>query len=295
MEPLLKAVGGKRWLASKLAMEIMAISPELYVEPFVGGGAVTLTLPPSLTKIVADTNQAFIEVWRALRTYKPAAIAAELGLVYHTYPDTAFGYTKAKEELNEYLCIGRTLPASDRPVPLFLEPSYLPSLRFVALVLYVNARCFNGLWRVNSHGGMNVPWAKYKNPRRLTTRDLAGYHAALASTSTLCADFRQVLAALPQLPRAGRAKITIYADPPYDGTFASYTADSFDETDQRDLARWLKYNADLGMRVWTTNADTPLIRELYAWARIEAIDEYHSVGATGNRRGQRSCLLIRSH
>lgn len=292
MEPFIKAVGGKRWLASKLASEILAASPKLYVEPFVGGGAVALTLSPALPKIVADANPAFIAVWRALRAYAPEALLAELAQVYKAYPDTAFGYVQAREAIGAYLQEARPL-ARDQPIDP-ATPLALPPLRFAALTLYLNARCFNGLWRVNSASLMNTPWGRRKQPRRLTAAELRAYQYALTATQAVCADFRQVLAGLAKLPRADRSHIAIYADPPYDGTFTGYVAEGFDETDQRDLARWLKYAADLGMRVWATNADTPLIRELYAWAHIEAITEMHVVGAKGSCRGERNCLLIRN-
>lgn len=296
MEPFVKAVGGKGWLAAKLAAEIMAAHPELYVESFVGGGAVALTLSPSIRKIIADANPALIEIWRVLKMYKPELLLIELVRVYAQYADTAFGYAGARDELNGYLSVYRPWPPGAIPLPAALvESCDLPPPRFAALALYIGARCYNGLWRVNQRGLMNVPWGKYKKPRRLTLGELRVYHEILVNTTAVCADFRQVFASVAALPRADRTKIAVYADSPYDGMFDGYTAEGFDEVDQRDLARWLQYLSVIGIHVWATNADTPLIREIYAWAKVEAITEYHSVAAKGNRRGDRGCLLIRSH
>lgn len=289
MEPFLKAVGGKRWCSAQLAAEIMQIEPALYVEPFVGGGAVALALAPGLDKLVYDANPAFAAVWQLLRRHRPEEVLSELNAVERLYSNSAFGYTQAKDKLNEYLTGG-------------VDPRGPARQRFAALVLYINARSFNGLWRVNQEGAFNVPWGKYKQPRRLTLADLTTYHYALTTIAAECLDFRVAFKRLcsPQY-RGIRRQIAIFADPPYDSipdaqgqrAFVNYTAEGFKVADQRDLAQWLAYLARLGMRVWTTNADTPLIREIYAWAKIETITEYHSVGANSAGRGQRKCLLIR--
>lgn len=294
MEPILKAVGGKRWLSAKLAAEIMAMQPALFVEAFVGGGAVTLALPPTLPKVISDTNPAFAQVWAVVKARKPEEVYEGLRVVERQYPNTGFGYAQAVNDINQYL-----RSQAFNPLRLGAE-----SLRFAALTLYVNARSFNGLWRVAKRDGcFNVPWGKYKNPRRVLLEEITAFHRALANVNVVNLDFRRVLQLVcGEDFRAQRQKIAVYLDPPYDSTpdeqgrktFVSYTREGFDDQDQRDLADWAKYVAGLGMRVWASNADTPLIRELYSWAKIETVTEFHSVGATGGRRGDRSCLLIRS-
>jgi DNA adenine methylase len=286
MDPFLKCVGGKRWLATKLVPEIMGHNPRLYVEPFGGGGAVALTLPPELEKWVSDLNVAFVAVWHALKCNPSEQVLIELHRVERAYPNTGFGFVKAVEALNEALAKPDLFKAID--------------LRLAALTLYVNVRCYNGLWRVNKRGLFNVPWGKYKTPRRFTLGEIKEYHQILQNVHAEVLDFREQFERLMQdKHRAYRNRIVVYADPPYDsieagGAFTSYTAQGFDEGDQRDLAAWLRYLSERGMRVFATNADTPLIRELYAWASIEEVIEQHSVGATAARRGGRKCLLIRS-
>lgn len=279
MEPFLKAVGGKRWLSARLAAEIMQIKPTLYVEPFAGGGAVSLAISAAVPKLISDTNPAFIAVWRALKLLPAELILAAIQATEKKYPNTGLGYAQARIAMNEHP--GLTIDQ--------------PSAEFAALVLYINYRCFNGVWRVNSHGGFNVPWAKYKTTRRFELAELRQYRQVLSTIEPKRVDFRVALDELMAYRRERRPSMAIYADPPYLNTFDGYTSGGFDETDQRDLARWLKYLAEAKMRIWSTNADTPLIREIYSWARLESLDEYHSVGAKANRRGQQKCLLIRSN
>lgn len=279
IEPFMKAVGGKRRVAERLAAEIEALDPALYVEAFAGGGAVALALRPSIPKLIADANPAVIAVWAAIKEQPPERLLEELGRLYKVYPDTAFGYAQARDELNT--CLG------SKPIN--------PGLRFAALVLYINVRCYNGLWRVNQEGFFNVPWNKQQSSRRLTLNELRIYQEVLKNVEVHCADFREVFGELLDRPRSDRSRTVIYADPPYDAMFGDYTVGGFGEGDQHALATWLKYLAERGMKILTTNADTPLICKLYAWAKIEYLDERHSVGPTAGERGTKRCLLIKGY
>lgn len=294
MEPFLKSVGGKRWLSTELAAKIMALDPEEVVEPFVGGGAVSLALSPKIRKLVADANPAFATVWNVLKHRSPEEVLTAVQAKERRHSNSGFGYAKAVEELNGLL-VGMTFD------PTGCSPE---ALHLAALTLYVNVRSFNGLWRVNQDGGFNVPWGKYKDPRRLTLTDVRAIHLVLESFQVECGDFRAVLDGVERrLAKAKRNKLVIYADPPYDSVpddkgkragFTGYTKDGFTEEDQRHLASWLKFFADRGTPIFSTNADTPLIREIFSWAEIETITEMHSVGSLAARRGERACLLIRS-
>ena len=278
IEPFLKAVGGKRRVAEDLATEINRLEPKLYVEPFAGGGAVALALPPSLPKLLADMNPAFVTVWTVLRDQPAERLLDELEALRKAYDNSALGYAKARDELNEHL----------------LNPG-TPSVRFAALTLHINVRCFNGLWRVNSDGLFNTPWGGTRKVRQFTLHELRIYQEILRNVEISCTDFRRTFDSLLKRPRAERPNIVIYADPPYDGMFSDYTTAGFDDRDQADLAKWCGHVASLGMRVLTTNADTPLIRSLYApWAKISTLNEQHSVGAKPAARGRRGCLLIKS-
>lgn len=288
MDPFLKSVGGKRWLAADLTREIMRLEPKFYVEAFAGGGAVALTLHPGLDRLVSDANPDFMATWQAIKACEPEEVMAALTAVEKKYPNTGLGYAQAVNALREHEA----------------EPNGRPLLERAALTLYINYRCYNGLWRVNQSGQFNVPWAQYKPEklRRFTLEEFKLYHTLLQTIEVCHADFRVIFDRLCGAKYRGyRNKIVVYADPPYDSVpndkgqrgFSGYTAEGFNETDQRDLARWLQYLTGLGMHVFSTNADTPLIRELYAWAQIQTIVEYHSVGSRANRRGEKPCLLIR--
>jgi DNA adenine methylase len=282
MEPIpppMKAVGGKRRIAVQLANEIMAFKPDLYVEPFVGGGAVTLALPVELPKIIADTNPAIVAVWLALKRW-PDELNAALIRARKAHPNTAFGYAQARDQLNHLLGMASSLTNE-------------ATIELAAYALWINSRCFNGLWRTNSSGQFNVFWGKYKSPRDIGPNEIAVYAHTLKTVDVKATDFRVTFNSIMRR----NDRIVIFADSPYDGTFANYTAEKFDDTDQAELAQWLRWlvrTSRGGIKVFATNADTPRVRELYNWTKIEVISEQHSVGPTGAQRGKRGCVLIRA-
>lgn len=291
--PWLRWAGGKRRLAAQLAAEITAIKPKMYVEPFLGGGAVALALPVELNKFLADVNPHLIDCWLCVQKI-PGALYAEIRRVEDQYgngsptaPHSEEGYKAARVEFNTMI---------NNPRPMWARRS--------ALFIFLNARCFNGLWRTNASGRFNVPWGKLAMPRWLGAEEMAHYSAALNHCELYAEGYAPLMGRLATAAsRKTRGTIdelrhmldgfAVYCDPPYDTTFDGYTKGGFDDADQRVLGSMLSSWASCGAAVWATNADTPLIREIYNWAQIEAIDEQHSVGATGDRRGKRSCLLIR--
>lgn len=273
MNPPIKWAGGKRWLASTLSKEIEGTNPRLYVEPFVGAGAMALAVMNSIPKILSDVNGTLMDMWRCLQK-APATLIGEVARVEHDYPDTNEGYLKARSEMNSIILIHR---------PMWI--------RRAALFLYLNARSFNGLWRTNSTGFFNVPFGKYKNPSSIDEMEAKRLGGFLKNCELVTCDFKETLSRLYGVYKG--TKVAVFLDSPYDESFDGYAAGGFSEADQRALAKWFFYLVERGAKVWATNRDTPLIRELYVNARLESVDEMHVVGATGERRGKRSCLLIR--
>lgn len=275
-------------MAPSLVAEILATHPTRYIEPFLGGGAVALALPRELPKLLVDVHPHLIDCWLCVQKI-PGALFAELREVEHAYGDLLDGYLKARAEFNTMVGHPRKMWA-----------------RRSALFIFLNARCFNGLWRTNSRGEFNVPFAKRPSPRQISADDLNAYTRAL-ERSTIVADSyvltlsRGLGKRLDPLLKRGDVEaarhcmegVAIYCDPPYDGTFGGYAKDGFDDQDQITLATLLGSYAMAGAAVWTTNADTKRIRTAYNWAQIEEIDERHIVGSKAERRGKRSCLLIR--
>src|SRR5690606_13422286 len=87
---------------------------------------------------------------------------------------------------------------------------------------------YNGLCRFNRSGGFNVPFGRYGN---INYRyDFTDYAPVFAGWEFTNVSFRE----LPLEPDD-----FVYADPPYDVDFVSYSKDGFSWDDQEATAKWL--------------------------------------------------------
>jgi DNA adenine methylase len=114
------------------------------------------------------------------------------------------------------------------------DPSTLDPIRRAARFLYLNRYCFNGLYRTNTSGRFNVPYAPSKSGK-LPDWDAFSAAALLLSRAKLLeADFEDVLL------KHVRAGDFVYLDPPYAvqnrRVFRQYDAVSFGVDDLERLA-----------------------------------------------------------
>jgi DNA adenine methylase len=264
VEPWLLWAGGKRSLAPRLVAEIMATNPTRYVEPFLGGGAVALALPSSLPKILADVNHHLIDCWLCMQKM-PGNLLAELREVERIYGNTKDGYLTARSEFNSMI---------NHPRKMWVKRS--------ALFTYLNARCFNGLWRVNRRGEFNVPFGRYV--RIGYTHDFTPYKDAFQNWKFTHDDFETIRLAHSDF---------VYADPPYDVEFTTYSKGGFSWEDQIRTAEWLARHKG---PVILVNQATPRINELYRKLEYDVrfLDSPRRISCNGDRTPAQEILATRN-
>lgn len=127
LKPILKWVGGKRQLLEEIA-PLIPTSPSLYVEPFIGRGAILLSTQPK-NACINDLNKELINVYRVVRNN----------------PDDLLELLQVHEAANssEYYYGVRAL---DRDASF----SKLSGTEHAAKIIYLNKTCYNNLFRVNS-------------------------------------------------------------------------------------------------------------------------------------------------
>lgn len=232
-----------------------------YIEPFLGGGAVALDLGlPNM--ILADVCEPLIQAYTQVRDFWPQ-VAWTLGTYAHRGVDK-----------DTYLDV-----RDERPMSHIQQAAHF---------LYLNALCFNGVWRVNSNGVFNVSYGSKSDgtPGKLRTiQELQQFADAIKASTLTASDFRATLAV------AGEGDF-VCADPPYFGTFDDYSANRFTAKDHADLAEALRIAYDHGADLVATNMDTPEVRELYSWAAIQVTGEMHRVCRDPAKRGKVSTVLI---
>ena len=143
-KPPVKWAGGKGQLIPQFEPLLPKNAYRLYIEPFVGGGALFFHLLPSKV-ILIDNNKEIINFY--------LAVCDNLEQLLQDL--------KKHETTAEYYYRLRAIDAE------ILSPVERAS-RF----LYLNKTAYNGLWRVNSSGKHNVPFGRYKNPRIVDEQNL---------------------------------------------------------------------------------------------------------------------------
>ena len=261
--PFLKWAGGKQ----RLLGQYEAFFPtgfQRYLEPFVGGGAVffrlwkTGRLPAQAC--LFDHNEELVNVYRVVRDELEPLLAL---LAVHK-----------NQHSPDYFYQVRGLDRRDVT---------LNDVERAARTLYLNKTCYNGLYRVNRKGQFNAPLGRYENPRILDARNLRAASAALQGARIEVRGFRS-------LADLGRAGDFFYFDPPYDpvsktANFTSYTAGSFRDQDQRDLAQVFAQLSDKGCLCMLSNSDTAFVRELYQGFRIERVRANRTISRDAGGRG----------
>jgi len=261
--PVLKWVGGKQQLLTQFE-GYFPTTFRRYCEPFVGGGAVffhlwnTGRLPKQ--RFLFDNNYELANAYLVVRDNIDELIET---LAIH----------KERHDQKYYYKIRRL----DR------QEFELSNVERAARTIYLNRTCYNGLYRVNSKGQFNVPIGSYVNPQVIYEDVLRAASKALQGVNIEIIDFRSIV-------DFAKPKDFFYIDPPYDplsktASFTGYTSDSFDESDQRELARIFAMLADKGAFLMLSNSDTALVRKLYGEFRIETVRARRAVNSNANARG----------
>lgn len=266
-DPILKWAGGKR----QLIPDILRLFPKNYREldyhePFVGGGAVFFRVEPRAGTI-NDINHHLINFFKIVRDDPEDLIEKASEYEY----DKAL-YYQLRTRFNE---------------------EELSDLERASLFLYFNKTGFNGLWRVNSKGGFNVPFGRYKNPTIVPEDKIREASKLLESIEILCTDFTYVLG-------ASKEGDLCYFDPPYEPVsetayFTSYTAKGFDMKEQERLSDTCKKLDENGVYFVLSNSHVKQIVDLYEVNpnfNIEIVQARRSINSKADKRGPINEILV---
>lgn len=261
-KPFVKWAGGKARLLGQLGY-LFPSQYEVYHEPFLGGGAVFFHLAPA-SAYLSDSNEELVNAFLMVRDHCEDLIQSLAG---------------HRNERDYYYRIRDLHPEDLQPVER--------ASRFI----YLNKTCYNGLYRVNKKGRFNVPFGRYKNPCYDDRDTLTEASRLLRRARAIeAADFACVL------DRANPGDF-VYFDPPYQpishtSRFTSYTAGSFNESQQERLAQVYRKLDSRGCRVMLSNSNSDLILRLYAGYRVERVRAKRAVNCDKNKRGEITELVV---
>jgi DNA adenine methylase len=254
-KPPLKWAGGKRWLVPHLIPTWDRHRTRQLVEPLCGGLAVSLGLAPDRA-LINDLNPHTINFYSWLKRGLRITLAMQ--------NDQAYFYEQ-RSHFNQ-----------------LIRENKADTEEAASLFYYLNRTCYNGLCRFNSKGEFNVPFGRYK--KLIYKTDFTEYVSPFAQWDFTCVDFEKIPLQHDDF---------IYADPPYDVQFTSYSKENFDWDDQVRLARWLARHPG---PVILSNQATDRIRQLYKdlGYTIRTLTAPRMINSTGDRTPAKEILALRN-
>ncbi len=273
-KPFVKWVGGKRQLLTQFRKlnlyppERFDVKTGRYFEPFVGGGAVFFDLLPECGYL-SDLNKELVTTYNVIKNDVEALINS---------------LKKHKTDKEYFLNIRAQ------------NPNTLNDLSVASRFIFLNRTCFNGMYRVNSKGGFNVPYGKYSNPLICDVENLRKVSKALQNIEIKHQDYKEIL-------KKAKKGDFVYFDPPYypiskTASFTSYTAESFLDKEQAELRDTVLELDKRGCYVMLSNSDTPFINDIYSGLkgiRISKVEAGRAINSNGSGRGKITEVLVTNY
>jgi DNA adenine methylase len=256
MKPFLKWAGGKRKLLPIILPLIKDNLKEnsLFIEPFVGAGAVFLELKHKHIYI-NDLNIDLIQTYEVIKNH-PSKLIKKLD-------------EHKKNHSKEYFYDIRKL---DRDIKNY---ELMDSIEKSARMIYLNKSCYNGLYRVNKKGEFNTPFGSYENPvvyEENNIYEISNYlktnHVTIGNN-----DFAFVL-------DVAKKDDFIYFDPPYDydiSGFSSYQKEGFNKFDLDRLKEVSDTLILKGAKVLISNHATEKVISLFSDPKYKIIDVKYDI------------------
>lgn len=275
-KPFVKWVGGKRQLLKQFR-DMGLYPPEhfdpiknTYFEPFVGGGAVFFDLLPQRA-CLSDMN-------------------AELVATYNVIKDDVEKLIKSlkKHEHDKEYFLKIRAQKIDRLSPLQIASRFI----------FLNRTCFNGMYRVNSTGGFNVPFGKYENPLICDEINLRKVSKSLQNVTISHQDYKETI-------KNAKKGDFVYFDPPYHpltktSSFTSYTKENFGEKDQVNLRDTFLELHKRGCYVMLSNSNADFINEIYGelknhGIKLHKVEAGRAINSDASKRGKIAEVLVTNY
>ena len=292
VKPFVKWAGGKGSLIPQLEKfypyELESGCINRYVEPFVGGGAVLISILQQYDIKEAyafDINKDLINCYNTIKENVEALIkelkVKEKDFLKLEQEDRQLYFYNVRDEYNSYK-LGKK-----------------HDVKRAAEFIFLNKTCFNGLYRVNKKGEFNVPCGKYKNPTICDEKNLRNLSKLIQNVTFEYGDYQKSREHIDE-------NTFVYFDPPYrplsTSGFTSYTKEDFNDDDQKTLASYYK-ELDLkkaklmlsNSNPKNTNKNDTFFEEIYDGFYINEILANRFINSNPDGRGKISELLITNY
>lgn len=276
MRPFIRWPGGKRAVYDQILRRFPEKRFETYVEPFVGAGGGILGAIESGRFQRFVGNDACAELINALKrsAYSPGPTLEAIDELLKREGDEASKcYYQTRKRFNEELGTETIEQAA----------------RFV----YLNFRCFNGLYRTNKNGSFNVPFGGRR--RAFDSQNFKSAANALQRVWLATGDFESVEHFVDD-------KTLVYVDPPYipiNKETPRLYGSEFNKDAQLRTARFCRRLLGRGATVVASNSDAGNVGETnefllnaYEGFKVEKIAAPRNIGARAETRKTVTELLF---
>ena len=246
LKPLIKWSGGK---VDEIKMfdKYFPENYNIYIEPFIGGGAVYFHLNPSKA-VISDVHSELIDLYKCISEGK----AKDIFEFMENSPNDEATYYNIRDTMviNDALDIAK---------------------RFY----YQRKTCFRGMLRYNRDKKFNIPFGRYKtiNYTELLNKD---YETLLNRTEIYNEKFEVIFEKFDDETNF------MFLDPPYDSEFTDYGYCSFGKEEQRKLASLFKTTK---IKCLMIIGKTKFIEELYNGYIVAEYDKKYKFKLYNNRIG----------
>lgn len=293
VRPFVKWAGGK----NKLILQIEQYYPkelkenkiDVYIEPFVGGGAILIDILKkyNIKKAYAfDINKNLINCYNIIKD-KVESLVLELKKLEEEY------LKLDDENRKEYYYDIRKKYNS---INIENENEALEKTTYF---IFLNKTCFNGLYRENRRGQFNVPIGKYKNPTIFDEENLIELSKLIKNVTFINGDYRESYKYIEE-------NTFIYFDPPYrpinkTSSFTSYSKEDFNDENQKKLGEYFRKINDNNSNVKlmlsnsnpkNNNEKDDFFEQIYNGFKINEIKANRMINSNKEKRGKISELLI---
>lgn len=275
VKPFVKWAGGKRQLLPEIKRNLPS-KIKNYYEPFVGGGAVFLDIQCS-HPIINDFNKELINTYIVIRDDVDSLIRL---LKIHELKNNRDYYYQMR--------------AWDRTGEIKKRSNTERAARFI----YLNKTGFNGLFRVNSQGQINVPYGRYKNPAIVNEEVLHAVSIYLNRSGAviLNGDYYDAI-------KKSKRGDFVYLDPPYapvsedKQSFVGYTLNGFGREEQERLRDVFNELTNKGVNAMISNSKVSLIESLYKEYKktTKTVTATRNINSNSAERGRVAEVLIMNY
>lgn len=291
VKPAVKWAGGKYKLSNTIIetanTEIEFQKYDTYIEPFVGGGGMFLSMNNKFDfkrKIISDVNPELINMYLQIKNNVQALIGELIEF------ENEFNSLPSDEAKKEYYLNLRKKFNSN-------IDDEAQTVNQAAIFIGLNKLGFNGLYRVNRKGHFNVPFGQKKTANLFDHDNIIKLSEVLKNTEIYLSDYKKMI-------DFATSKTLFYFDSPYrplpnSPSFTAYAKSEFNDDNQKELAEMCQKLYKKGGSFILSNSDPKQIDSednffdnLYSDFIIKRISARRAIGATAARRGMVSEILV---